>query len=351
LLGNWLILDATVHEEPPQFDCDGNDEGPEVTEVARNIEQVVKQAQKLRETLSVSQLQPHRSSLTKKSTVENFSSKVGFESTKLNNKVQNKTQSAKFSSVNTPQTSGYRPASAVKRLANKHSVPKRSSLHSYSPRTPLPNTNRQSVPVSVVNGNYAQKAVTKPKFKSSPSLQTTYQKDFSLRTNHNIAKHNTATSSNLKPKNSSVDDQNTMLYSKITDSSNVNTDRDPKKSNSTSLPQDIAILDLEDLLSRVTVYSNVTTDSCTKNSKIPALKAKCHLPYTEKVVGITEKAYRLAGLAEAVDVLGVPSDLVTVLKTYHRFLAGNQEGRKHDKRETAAESFLTKLSSMVSYLK
>jgi hypothetical protein len=57
-------------------------------------------------------------------------------------------------------------------------------------------------------------------------------------------------------------------------------------------------------------------------------------------------------LAEAVDVLGVPSDLVKVLKTYHNFFEERQRGKKHGsdtgKGKVAARSFLNKLSTMVS---
>jgi hypothetical protein len=347
LLKNWPIPDATVHEEPLHCTCEFNDKD---SEVARNIDQVVKQAQKLRETLSVSQLQPNCPRLTKKSNVEKISSQLGLDSKKLNNKVQNITQSAKFSTVNTPHTSGFGPSSC---LINKHCAANRTSLDSYSPRTTLANTNKQSIPIPVMNGNYSKKAVTKPRFKSSPSLQTTYQKDFSVRTNRNTAKHNIATCSGLKPKKSLVNDENTAtLCSKNTDSVNGNMHSHPKKSNSTSFTEEIGISDLEDLLSRVTVYSNVTADSGIKN-KIPELKVNSFLSYGSKTADITEETYRVVRLAEAVDILGVPLDLVTVLKTYHRFLAENQERKKNGyhtgKRQAAAESFLTKLSAMVSY--
>jgi hypothetical protein len=128
-------------------------------------------------------------------------------------------------------------------------------------------------------------------------------------------------------------------------------DRHPHKSNSTSFPEELGISDLEDLLSRVTVYSN-TAHSGIKN-KIPELKVNSLLLCGDKTADITEEAYRVVGIGEAVDILGVPADLVTVLKTYHRFLAETQEAKKHGyhtgKRQAAAESFLTKLSTAVSY--
>jgi len=353
LLSNWHIPDATVHEEPLLCTCDGNDEDSEVNEVARNIDQVVKQAQILRETLSVSQLQPNCPRLTKKPDVQKISSRLGFGCKKLHDKVQNTTQAAKFISINTSQTYGFGPSSSVKRIINKHSVGKRSSSDSYSQRTTPTNTNQQSVPITVMNGNYAKKAVTKPRFKSSPSLQTTYQQDFSVRTNHTFAKNNTATSSHLKSKKSLVNDDNAaILCSKNTGSVSINMDRHPHKSNSTSFPEELGISDLEDLLSRVTVYSNVTAHSGIKN-KIPELKVNSLLSCGNKTADITEEAYRVVGIGEAVDILGVPADLVTVLKTYHRFLAETQEGKKHGfhtgKRQAASESFLTKLSTVVSY--
>lgn len=353
LLSNWPIPVAAVHEQPLHCACNGNDEDSEVTEVARNIDQAVKQAQKLRETLSVSQLQPNCPRLTKRSNVEKISSELEFDSKKLNHKVQNRTQSAKFSCVNTPQSSGFGPSSSVKRLINKRCVAQRSLLNSYSPRATLTNTNQQAIPVPIMNGNYAKKAVPNHRFKSSASLQTTYQKDFSVRTNCNVAKHSIATRSGLKPKRSVVTGENTTtLCSTNKDSVNVNMDRDPKKSNGTSFPEETGISDLEDLLSRVTAYCNVTADSGIKN-KIPELKVNSFLSHGDKTADITEEAYRLVGLAEAVDKLGVPSDLVMVLKTYHRFLAGNQEGKKNryhtGKRQAAAERFLTKASAMVSY--
>jgi len=352
LLSNWHIPNATVHEEPLHCTCDENDEDSEVNEVARNIDQVVKQAQKLRETLSASQLQPNCPRLTKKSDVQKISSQHGFGSTKLHDKVQNKTQGAKFNSVNTSKTYGFGPSGAVKRIINKHSVAKRNSSDSCSLGTTPTNTNQQHVPVTVMKGNYAKKAVTKPRFKSSPSLQTTYQQDFSVCTNHTIAKNNTATSSHLESKKSLVNDNNTaILCSKNTDSVSVNMYRDPHKSNRTSFPEELGISDVEDLFSRVTVHSNIIAHSGIKN-KIPELKVNSLLSCGDKTADITEAAYRVVGLGEAVDILGVPADLVTVLKTYHCFLAETQEGKKHafhtGKRQAAAESFLTKLSTVVS---
>lgn len=354
LLSNWHIPDATVREEQLHSSCDGNYEDSEVNEVARNIDQVVKQAQKLRETLSASQLQPNCPRLTKKSDVQKISSQCGFGSKKLHDNEQKKTHGAKFSLVNTSETYGFGPSSAVKGRINKHSVRKRSSSDSYSLRTTPTNTNQQSVPITVINGNYAKKAVTKPRFKSSPSLQTTYQQDFSVRTNHTIAKNNTAASSHLKSKKSLVNDDNTAILSKNTDSVSVNTDRNPHKSNSTSFPEELGISDLEDLLSRVTVHSNIKAHSGIKNT-VPELKVNSLLSYSDKTAGITEEAYRVVGIGEALDILGVPADLVRVLKTYHRFLAETQEGKKRGfhtgKRQAAAESFLTKLSTVVSYWK
>jgi len=351
LLSNWHIPDATIHEEPLHCTCDGKDEDSEVNEVARNVDQVVKQAQKLRETLSASQLQPNCPRLTKKSDVQKMFSQHGFGSKKLHDKVQNKTQGAKFSSVNTSQTYGFGPSGAVKRIINKHSVGKRSSSDCYSVRTTT-STNQQSVPITVMKGNYAKKAVIKPRFKSSPSLQTTYQQDFSVHTNHTIAKNNTATSSHLKSKKSLVSDNNTaILCSKNSNSVSVNMDRDPHKSNSISFPEELGISDLEDLLSRVTVHSNITAHSGIKN-KTPELRVNSILSCGDKTADITEEAYRVVGIGEAMDTLGVPADLVTVLKTYHCFLAETQEGKKHGfhtgKRQAAAESFLTKLSTVVS---
>ena len=346
LLSNWHIPDATVHEELLHCTCDGNDED---SEVARNIYQVVKQAQKLRETVSASQMQPNCPRLTKKSDVQKISSQLGFGSKKLHDKVQNKTQGAKISSVNTSQTYGFGHSCAVKLLKNKHSVGRSSS--DYSLRTTLTNTNQQSVPITVMNGNCAKKSVTKPRFKSSPSLQTTYQKDFSVHTNYTIAKNNTASSSHLKSKKSLVNDDNTaILCSKNTDSVSINSDRDPCKSNGASFPEELGISDLEDLLSQVTVYSNITAHS---GIKIPELKMNPFLSYGDKTAGITAEAYRVVGISEALDILGVPADLVTILKTYHRFLAETQNEKKHGfhagKRQVAAESFLTKLSTVVSY--
>lgn len=352
LLSNWHVPDATICEEPLHCTCDGNDEDSEVNEVARNIDQVVKQAQKLRETLSVSQLQPNCPRSTKKPDVQKISSRLGFGYKKLQDKVQNKTQGAKLISVNTSQTYGFGPSSSVKRIINKHSVGKRSSSDAYSQRTTPTNTNQQSLPITVMNGNYAKKAATKPRFKSSPSLQTTYQQDFSVHTKHTFAKNNTATSSHLKSKKSLVNDNNAaILCSKNTGSVSINMDRHPHKSNSTSFPEELGISDLDDLLSRVTVYSN-TAHPGIKN-KIPELKVNALLSCGDMTADITEKAYRVVGVGEAVDIVGVPADLVTVLKTYHRFLAETQEGKKHGfhtgKRQAAAESFLTKLSTVVSY--
>ena len=161
---------------------------------------------------------------------------------------------------------------------------------------------------------------------------------------HTIAKNNTATSSHLKSKKSLVNDNNTaILCSKNTDLVSVNMDRDPHKSNSGSFPEELGISDLEDSLSRVIVQSNITAHSGIKN-KIPELKVNSLLSCGDKT------AYRVVGLGEAVDILGVPAGLVTVLKTYHHFLEETQEGKKHGfhtgKRQAAAESFLTKLSTV-----
>jgi hypothetical protein len=355
LLSNWHIPDDSVYEEPPDCTHDDNDEDSKINEVAKNIEQVVEHAQKLRETLSVSQPQPKSLPLTKSSNTEKISSQLGFGSVKLNDKVQKKTENVKVNSIKKPVTTSNGSLTIIKRSVNNHSVAKGSSAGNHSPRTTLTNTKWRSTHIPIVNGNYDKKAITKPRLKSTPSFQTTYQKDFSVRTNCNTAKHNPAVNSTLKLKDSSAKDENiAMLHSKTRNSLNVkNMENNPKKSSSTSFPEKIGISDLEDLLCRVTAYPNISVDLGIKKSKIAQMKVKSCLLHDDKTCHISNKGYRVVGLAEAVDVFGVPSDLIKVLKTYHCFLAESQEGMKRrssdGKRQAAAKSFLHKLSTMVSY--
>lgn len=355
LLNNWHIPDDSVYEEPP--DCTLDDEDSRIAEVAKNIDQVVEEAQKLRETLSVSQHQPKSSPLIKRSNTKKISLQLGFGSVKLNDKVQKKTDNAKIKSVKRPVTTSNGSLNITKRSVNNQSVTKGSSVDNHSPRTTLKNTKKQSTSIPIVNGNYDKKAITKPRFKSGPSFQTTYQKDFLVHTNCTTAKkHNPPVSCTLKPKDNSVKDENTaILHSKNRNFFNFkNMENNPKKSSSTSLPEKTGVSDLEDLLCRVTAFPNISVDHDIKKSKIAQMKVNSCL-LRDKTCHISEKAYRVVGLAEAVDVFGVPSDLVKVLKTYHYFLAGSQEGMKHGngagKRQAAAKSFLNKLSAMVSYHK
>jgi hypothetical protein len=349
LLSNWHIPDASVHEELPQCTCDDdNDDNSKISEVVKDIEQVVEQAQKLRETLSTSKPQAKRLPLIKKCNIEKIP-QLGFSSKNLNDKVQKKTQSAKLSSVNKPLTTGN---GFMKRSVN-NSVVKRSSLDNCSPRATQTNTKRRSIPIPILNGNCDKKAVTQPRLKSSPSLQTTYQKDFSIHANCSTTRHRAARSCSLKPKDSSVKEENTaLLWLKNTNAFYVrNMERDTKKSNSTSFSEKMGISDLEDLLSRVTVYPNINPDI--KKSEIPKVKLNCCLLNGDKIANIAKNDYRAVKLAEAVDVLGVPSDLVKVLKTYHSFFEERHRGKKSGsdagKGQVAAKSFLNKLSTMVSY--
>jgi hypothetical protein len=354
LLNNWHIPDDSVCEELPDCICDDNNEGSKITEVAKNIQQVVEQAQRLRETLSVSQPQSKSSCLTQRSDTEKISQHLGLGSVKLNDKVQKKTEKAKVNSVKKPVATSNGSLTVMKGSVNNQSVAKGSSANNPS-QTTLKNTKRQSTPFPIVNGNCDIKPITKPRMKSSPSFQTTYQKDFSVHTNCNVAKHNSAVSSTLKPKDSSVKDKNIAIvqYNNRNLLNVKNMENNPKKSSSTSLPGKAGISELEDLLCQVTAYPNISADLGIKKSKIDQMKVNSCLLHDDKTCHISDKAYRVTGLAEAVDVFGVPSDLVKVLKTYHCFLAESQEGMKHGrgagKRQAAAKSFLSRLSTMVSY--
>lgn len=92
-----------------------------------------------------------------------------------------------------------------------------------------------------------------------------------------------------------------------------------------------------------------------KKSKTPQVKLNSCLLHGDKTAHITKSGHRAVKLAEAADVLGVPSDLVKALKTYHSFFEGRQRGKKcgidAGKGKVAARSFLNKLSTMVSYSK
>jgi hypothetical protein len=353
LLSNWHIPDVSIHEQPPDCKCDDNDQDIKITEVAKNIEQVVEQAHKLRETLSVSQTQPKSSPLTKRSNKEKISSKLGFGSVKLNAKEQKKTQYVKVNPVNKPQATSNGSLTVNRRSVNNHSVAKRRSTDNCSPRATMTSSEQQYIPIPV-NGNYDKKTITKPRQKSSPSFQTTYQKDFSVRTNCNTARYSPAMRSSLKPKESSMKDENTVtLHCKNTSSLNVkNMENNPKTSSGISLPEKIGISDLDDLLCQVTVYPNITVDPHIKNKKISQVKVNSCPLHDDKRVHTSNKACRVVGLAEAVDVFGVPSELVKVLKTYHYFLAESEDGMKHGsgggKRQAAATRFLNKLSTTVS---
>lgn len=353
LLSNWHIPDTSVPEELPHCTCNDDDEDDsKIIEVVKDIEQVVEQAQKLRETLSASKPQAKGLLLTKKPNTEKIC-QLGLSSKKLNDKIQKRTQSAKSSSVNKPLTTGN---GSLKRLVN-NSVVKRSSLDNRSPRTTQTNTNRRSIPIPILNGNCDKKAVTKPRLKHNLSLQTTYQKDFSMHTDCSTARHKTVRSCISKPKESSVKDENTaMSQSKNTNALYFkNMERDTKTSNSTSFSEKMGISDLEDLLSQVTVYPNVSVKPDIKKSKTPQVKLNSCLLHGDRTAHITKSGYRAVRLAEAVDVLGVPSDLVRALKTYHSFFEGRQRGKKHGSDagmgKVAARSFLNKLSTMVSYSK
>jgi hypothetical protein len=345
LLSNWHIPDDSVHEEPPHCTCgnggggDDDDDYSRIHEVAKTIEQVVEQAQKLRETVSFSRSQPRSSPLTKRSNTEKMSSQYGFGFKKLNDKIQKKSQGTKLNSVNKPVTPSNGSSTITKRLVNTHSIAK-SSADNHSQRM-MTNTKQQSIPVPMVNRNYDKKAVTKPRLKSSPSLQTTYQKDFSTRKICNTVKRSPSLNSSLKPKESSMKDENAAILCS-------------KNSSSMSFSEKIRISDLEDLLCRATISPNVNVASNLEKSKRLQMKVNSCLLHADNTADTTKKAYRVVGLAEAVDVLGVPSDLLEVLKTYHCFLAESQAGKKCGsgtfKKQSAAKSFLNKLSTMVSYL-
>jgi hypothetical protein len=149
------------------------------------------------------------------------------------------------------------------------------------------------------------------------------------------------------------DEDTATLWSKNTNAAyGKDVERDTNKSSRTSFSEKLAISDLEDLLSRVTVYPNVSVNPDIKKGKLPQVKLNSFLLHGDKAAHIAKSSYRAAKLAEAVDFLGVPSDLVTVLKTYHSFFQERQSGKKHGsdavKGQVAARSFINKLSAMVS---
>jgi hypothetical protein len=353
LLRNWHIPGTSVCEELPHCMCnDDDDEGEnssKITEIVKDIEQVVEQAQKLRETLSASQPEVKGLLLTKIPNTAKIS-QLGFTSKNINVNVQKKPQNTKLNSLTKPLTTGN---GSLKRSIN-NSVAKRSSLDNRSPRVIQTNANRRSIPIAVLNGNCGKKAATKPRLKPSPPLQSTYQKDFSVRTNCSTAKYKTARGCVSKPKESSVKGEDTAtLWSKNTNASDrKDVERDINKSSTTSFSEKLAISKLEDLLSRVTAYPNVSVNPDIKKSKLPQVKLNSRLLHGDETAHIAKSSYRAAKLAEAVDVLGVPSDLVTVLKTYHSFFQERQKRKKHGsdavKGQVAARSFLNKLSAMVS---
>ncbi|XP_023720634.1 uncharacterized protein LOC111871633 isoform X3 [Cryptotermes secundus] len=348
LLNNWHIPDTSVPGELPHCTCNDDDEDDysKIIEVAKDIEQVVEQAQKLRETLSASKPQAKGLLLTKKPNTGKIC-QLGFTSKKLNDKVQKKTPSAKFSSVK-PLTTGN---GSLKRMVN-NSVVRRSSPDNHSPRATQTNTSWQSIPIPILSGNCDKKSVIKPRLKPNLSLQTTYQKDFSIHTDSSTTRHKIVRSCFSKPKESSVKDENTaMSWSKNTNALYVkNMERDTKLSNSTSFSEKMGISDLEDLLSQVIVYPNVSVKPDIKKSTTPPVKLNYCLLHSDKTAHITKSDYRAVKLAEAVDVLGVPSDLIKALKTYHSFFERRQRGKKcgidAGKGKVAARSFLNKLSTM-----
>jgi hypothetical protein len=350
LLSNWHISDASVCEQLPNCTCndDESDTSSEITEMVKDIEQVVEQAQKLRKTLSASQPRLKSLPLTKISNTAKIS-QLEFTYKNCNDSIQKKPQSTKISSFHKPLTTANGP---LKRSVN-NSVAKRCSLDNYTPRAIQTNTNQQSVRIPILSGNRGKKSVTKLRLKPGPSLQTTYQKDFSLHKNCSTAKHKTGKGCTSKPKESSVKDQNTaILWSKNTNGEDM--ERDTKKSNRT-FSEKMEISNLEDLLSRVTIYPNVSVNPDIEKHELPQVKLNSCLLHDYKTVDMAKNGYRSVKMAEAVDVLGVPSDLVKVLKTYHHFCQERQNRKKHEsdagKGHTAARIFLNKLSAMVSYSK
>jgi len=53
---------------------------------------------------------------------------------------------------------------------------------------------------------------------------------------------------------------------------------------------------------------------------------------------------RVVGLAEALDVKGIPPELVTILKIFHRYVDHHRGGHKKSK---AAASFLRRAATLV----
>jgi hypothetical protein len=353
LLGNWHIPSSSVREELPHCTCvDYDDErSSEITEVVRDIQQVVERGQKLRETSGASKPE-EKDFLARKIPKTRKISQLGFTSKDhLNCNVQNKPQNTKISGFNKPLITGN---DSSKRSIN--TVSKRSSLDNRSPNRTQTNSDTRSIGNEVLNGDYGKKPPSKVRLRPSPTLQTTYQKDFSVRTNFNVGKHRSAKGCVSKNKERSVKhvDAGTFPAKNPEASYGNDAERDRNNSDRMSSSEKLSISNLEDLLSRVTVYPNAGVNTNVK-IKLPEVKQNSCVFHGDKTAEIAENSYRTVKLAEAVDVLGVPSDLVTVLKTYHNFFQERQRRNKPGsdavKGQGAARSFLNKLSTMVSYNK
>ncbi|XP_069701487.1 uncharacterized protein [Periplaneta americana] len=355
LLNNWVVPDESTGDEIIQCTC-ANDEDCKMDEVAKNIEEVVGQAQKLRQTFSTKpRFHSNNPITTRKPNVEKLFSKQsdtstripsasnGLSSSRKVNTVRKKTESilhpSKKQVTNNNETSTVTKATNT----NNQSTTKRSSVDNHITRiTTCTVTRTSSVPL--VNDRNDKK-VKRP-YSSPSNFQTTYQRDFPVR--KNISKHNNTSNSSSKLQNSTMkDDTNTLRSQDAKSLGDKDLELHSNKLGQTitSPSGKIRISELEKLLSVVTIYPNPVNSESIKLNTAQVKTNSCAL-HGGKAANV-KKDTRVVGLAEALDILGIPPELVKGLKTYHAFLASNGSNtlKCNESKSEAANSFLHKLET------
>ncbi|XP_066992123.2 uncharacterized protein [Anabrus simplex] len=171
------------------------------------------------------------------------------------------------------------------------------------------------------------------KSKKSSLFQTTYQKDFAMRSKRVPSRPVRQTNADTDLINSKIE-----VFEDIgLANGNVNDDHEgkvyPLRSLSyVSASGTISGVELDKLIDRGSVKLDVTVT----NSKKTNIDNCQHLSFTTGAIG---------SLREALDLQGIPPELVSILKCYHQFV-GDLTNKHEVKGRTAADNFLVKLISL-----
>ncbi|PSN32083.1 hypothetical protein C0J52_19237 [Blattella germanica] len=300
LAGKWKIPDNISVDIKPQCICKIENEDSKVSEVAKNIEQVVEQAQKIRS----SSLNPSKMSST--------AEKLHNERTSLKSacrNVKDRTSIKTTKNIISKKTETLRENSSSKQIPNGIT---NSTKQSKLPVTKI-NFLQKKVASSTTNSRRSSSLTRscdkKPiaKSNSSSALRTTYQNDFTV--THKTTKCSSPKQSS-SPKTKESGNENGAVIHKPIVTNQMSAKTDYKQLYFISNSGKISITELENLLNGDTICTNLSAVSNYEKMEKPEIIVQSCPEHGDNPIKSNMVTFRTVVIEEAIDSLGVPPELV-----------------------------------------